>query len=192
MTALKHGGKLGLILLAGLLSTPPLTGEQRERTRANTSDPSSKSEEQSSEAKESSSKETNRTRDERLQSSAMSRVLKLLREAKRDPGPAIQVEEKGDTIIFKRPLPFGITTWTKKRSELTPKEQEILRAHQAKRAQDEPNEQQEPSAEATPAPVEAQQAGRAQDEPDEQQEPSAETAPAPVEAQQTEATDNRR
>ena len=165
MTASKHGGKLVLIVLAGLLSAPSVSAEQREQTRAKTSASSSKSEKKSSEAKESSSKETNRTRDERSQSSAMSRALKLLREAKRDPGPAIQVEEKGDTIIFNRPSPFGIMTWTKKRSELTPKEQEILRAHQAKQAQDEP---------------------------DEQQEPSAETAPAPVEAQQTEATDNRR
>ena len=110
MTASKYVGKPLLIVLAGLLSTPPVTAEQRERTLANTSEPSSKSEKPSSAAKESPSKETKRTPDKRLPSSAVSRVLKLLREAKRDPGPAIQVEEKGDPIVFKRASPFGLMT----------------------------------------------------------------------------------
>ena len=192
MTVLKYGGKLGLILLAGLLSTPPVTAQQREHPPANTSESSSQSGKQSSEAKESSSRTVKRASDERSQSSALSSVLKLLKEAERDPGPAIQIEERGDTIIFKRPTPFGLMTWTKKRSELTPKEQEILRAHQVRQAQDEPDEQQESSAEAVAAPVEARQGGQAQDEPDEQQEPSEEAAAAPVEERQTDANDDQR
>ena len=101
MTASKYVGKPLLIVLAGLLSTPPVTAEQRERTLANTSDPSSKSEKLSSAAKESPSKETKRTPDKRLPSSAVSRVLKLQSgKQNADPGPAIQVEEKGDTIVF--------------------------------------------------------------------------------------------
>ena len=186
MTVLKHGGKLELILLAVLLSTPPVTAEQREQPPANAPDSSSQSEGPSSEAKESSSGETKRTSGERSLPSAMSSVLKLLKEAKRDPGPAIQIEEKGDTIIFKRPSPFGLMTWTKKRSELTPDEQQMLRAHQARQAQDRPDEQQQPSGEAAPASVEEQQAEQAQDGPDEQQQPSGEAAPAPVEEQQAE------
>jgi hypothetical protein len=45
--------------------------------------------------------------------------------------PFIEVEEKGDTIIFQRRTPFGRQTWSKKRSELTPQEEEMMRAHKA-------------------------------------------------------------
>lgn len=48
--------------------------------------------------------------------------------------PYIEVEEKGDTIVFQRRSPFGLQTWRKKRSELTPEDEEMLRAHQAKQA----------------------------------------------------------
>jgi len=46
--------------------------------------------------------------------------------------PFVEVEEKGDKIVFKRRTPFGGQTWKKKRSELTPQEQEMLKVHQAK------------------------------------------------------------
>ena len=46
--------------------------------------------------------------------------------------PFVEVEEKGDTVVFKRRTPFGGQTWKKKRSELTPQEQEMLKVHQAK------------------------------------------------------------
>ncbi len=164
MTASKHGGKLVLIVLAGLLSAPSVTAEQRERTRANTSAPASKSEKPSSEAKDSSSIVT--------QGGAFERLLELLKQsqAKRDPRPFLDIEEKEDTIVFKHRTPFGLRTWTRKRSLLTPMEQKILRAHQARQAQ----------------------AKQAQDEPDEQQEPSSEAAPAGVEAKQIDANDDQR
>ncbi|MDA1312031.1 MAG: hypothetical protein O2968_01735 [Acidobacteria bacterium] len=50
--------------------------------------------------------------------------------------PYIEVEEKGDTIVFQRRSPFGLQTWRKKRSELTPEDEEMLRAHQAKQSAD--------------------------------------------------------
>ena len=152
MTASKYVGKPLLIVLAGLLSVPSVTAEHRDRTRENTSTSSSKSEKQSSEAKESSSKKT--------QGSAFDRLQKLFKEAKeagRSSKPFVEVEEKGDTIVFKHRTPFGLRTWTRKRSLLTPKEQEILRTYKPRQAQDEPDEQQEPSEEAAPAGIEAKQ-----------------------------------
>jgi len=38
----------------------------------------------------------------------------------------ISVEEKGDTITFRRKTPFGQSVWTRQRSELTPFDREIL------------------------------------------------------------------
>lgn len=150
MKASKHVGKLLLIVLAGLLSVPSVTAEQRERTRANTSASASKSEKQSS---------------KKTQGSAFERLQQLFKEAKeagRQSKPIVEIEEKGDTIVFKHLTPFGLRTWTKNRSLLTPKEQELLRTHQAKQAeakqaQGEADEQQEPSQEATPVSVEPQQ-----------------------------------
>jgi hypothetical protein len=152
MTASKHVGKLLLIVLAGLLSVPSVTAEQRERTRENASASVSKSEKQSPETKQPSSKKT--------QGSALERLQQLFKEAKesgRQSKPHVEVEEKGDTIVFKHLTPFGLRTWTKNRSLLTPKEQELLRAHQARQAQGERDKQQDPSEEATPAGVEPQQ-----------------------------------
>jgi len=58
----------------------------------------------------------------------------------------MQVEEKGDTIVFKRRTPFGVQAWTKKRSELTTEEQEMLRDHQAKQAEAKPTRPAAPAA----------------------------------------------
>lgn len=40
--------------------------------------------------------------------------------------PHVEVEEKGDTIIFKRKTPFGNQVWKKKRAELTAEERQLL------------------------------------------------------------------
>lgn len=152
MTASRHVGKLLLIVLAGLLSVPSVTAEQRERTRENASASASKSEKQSPEAKQSSSKKTQGSVFERLQ-----QLFKEAKESGRQSKPHVEVEEKGDTIVFKHRTPFGLRTWTKKRAQLTSQEQKFLRAHQAKQAQGEPDEQQDPSEEATPAGVEPHQ-----------------------------------
>ena len=145
MKASKHVEKLLLIVLAGLLSVPSVTAEQRERTRENASASASKSEKQSS---------------KKTQGSAFERLQQLFKEAKeagRQSKPIVEIEEKGDTIVFKHHTPFGLRTWTKNRSLLTPKEQELLRAHQARQDQGERDKQQDPSEEATPASVEPQQ-----------------------------------
>jgi hypothetical protein len=60
--------------------------------------------------------------------------------------PFIEVEEKGDTVIFQRRTPFGPQEWRKKRSDLTPQEEEMLRAHQAKQlSPDSGNDKPEPA-----------------------------------------------
>jgi hypothetical protein len=41
----------------------------------------------------------------------------------------------GDTIQFARPTPFGVTRWSKNKSDLTPDEQKIWDREQAKRNQ---------------------------------------------------------
>jgi hypothetical protein len=41
----------------------------------------------------------------------------------------------GDTIQFARPTPFGVTRWSKSKSDLTPDEQKIWDREQAKRNQ---------------------------------------------------------
>jgi hypothetical protein len=38
----------------------------------------------------------------------------------------VKAEENGDIITFRRKTPFGDSVWTRKRSELTPLEREIL------------------------------------------------------------------
>jgi hypothetical protein len=45
------------------------------------------------------------------------------------PAPAAKVVEDGDTYKFERSTPFGPVRWTRKKSELTPDEQEIVKAH---------------------------------------------------------------
>ena len=152
MTDSKHVGTLLLIVLGVLLSVPSVTAEQRERTRSNSSASAAKSEKQSPEADQSSSKKTQGSVFERLQ-----QLFKEAKESGRQSKPHVEVEEKGDTIVFKHHTPFGIRTWTKKRAQLTSQEQKFLRAHQAKQAQGEPDEQQEPSEEATPVGVEPQE-----------------------------------
>jgi len=49
--------------------------------------------------------------------------------AKRGPDLSLlRAEEKGDTITFRRKTPFGDSVWTRKRSELSPIEKDILAA----------------------------------------------------------------
>ena len=103
MTASKHVGKLLLIVLGVLLSVPSVTAEQRERTRSNSSASASKSEKQSPETKQSSSKKTQGSVFERLQ-----QLFKEAKESGRQSKPHVEVEEKGDTIVFKHHTPFGI------------------------------------------------------------------------------------
>ena len=42
--------------------------------------------------------------------------------------PLLRVEEKGDTVTFRRQTPFGDQVWKKKRAELTPEEQSLVEA----------------------------------------------------------------
>lgn len=44
----------------------------------------------------------------------------------------IKVEEKGDTLTFRRQTPFGDSVWKRRRGELTPFEREIVAAQAAK------------------------------------------------------------
>jgi hypothetical protein len=44
------------------------------------------------------------------------------------PDPRVRFEENGDTITFRRQTPFGDQVWTRKRSELTDAEKQILAA----------------------------------------------------------------
>ena len=54
-------------------------------------------------------------------------------EAPRPPDfSMVRVEEKGDTITFRRRTPFGDSVWTRQRGELTPLEREILAARDPK------------------------------------------------------------
>ena len=146
MTISGLGVKLGMMLLAGLLCTASVVGEQREGS-SNTARSSSESDKPSSEAKQPSSQKTKRTPFGRSKSNSEQKP-------KPDPPattPFMQVEEKGDSIVFKRRTPFGIQAWTKKRSEMTPEEQEMLRDHQAKQAEVKPAKRGAPSSKATPA-----------------------------------------
>ncbi len=65
------------------------------------------------------------------------------------PPPAssafVEVEEQGDTIVFKRRTPFGRQSWRKKRSELTSQEQEMLKVHRAKQSEDKTAAETEPA-----------------------------------------------
>jgi len=53
---------------------------------------------------------------------------------------AIRVEEKGDTFTFRRKTPFGESVWTRKRSELTAFDREVLAARDARAAQPPPQQ----------------------------------------------------
>ena len=70
------------------------------------------------------------------------------------PPPAsssfVEVEEQGDTIVFKRRTPFGRQSWRKKRSDLTPQEQEMLKVHRAKQSEDKAAAETEPAVSAGP------------------------------------------
>ena len=53
--------------------------------------------------------------------------------AKKTPDPSlVKAEAKGDTITFRRKTPFGESVWTRKRSDLTAYEKEILAAQPAR------------------------------------------------------------
>ena len=49
----------------------------------------------------------------------------------------IKVIDKGDTVRFERPSPFGPMGWEKKKSELTDEERRIFDAYKAKTQQNE-------------------------------------------------------
>lgn len=139
MTTTRLGIKAGFVLLVGLLCTSASFAVQDEKA---TSD----SDQQSSEAKDSSAEKTKRTPFGRSKATSE----KKPKSSAPATTPFMQVEEKGDSITFKRRSPFGVQAWTKKRSELTDEEQEMLQAHQAKQAKTEPSRPSAPSAKAAP------------------------------------------
>lgn len=139
--------KAGFVMLVGLFCTSALFAVQRDGDTSETARSSSESDQQSSETKDSSAKKTKRTPFGRSKSTREE-------EPKSSPPvttPFMQVEEKGDSVVFRRRTPFGVQAWTKKRSELTAEEQKMLRDHQAKQAEAEPTRPGAPSAKAAPA-----------------------------------------
>src|SRR5262249_47783083 len=63
--------------------------------------------------------------------------------ARRGPrvDPLLKIEENGDTVTFKRRTPFGEQVWSKKRSELTDLEKEMIEAQRtAPPADDKPGD----------------------------------------------------
>ncbi len=56
-----------------------------------------------------------------------------------DSGAAVKVIDKGDTVRFERPSPFGTMSWEKKKSDLTEEERKMVDA-QKKAAPDKPDE----------------------------------------------------
>lgn len=140
MTTTRRSIKAGFIVLIGLLCTSVSFAVQSETA---TSD----SDQQSSEAKNSSAEKTKRTPFGRSKSAGKEKP----KPSPPATTPFMQVEEKGDSIVFKRRTPFGIQAWTKKRSELTDEEQEMLRDHQAKQVEAKPTRPAAPAAKPAPA-----------------------------------------
>ena len=134
MTALNSRWSLVVVVLASMIVvSTPLSAAQKGPSRAKLP-PLSAEQAASSKAKaeQPPSKETRRTPFGETKSVAKA-ADKVAPPA---TSPFIEVEEKGDTIIFQRRTPFGRQTWSKKRSELTPQEEEMLRAHQARQSAD--------------------------------------------------------
>ena len=50
--------------------------------------------------------------------------------AEPDVGRFVEVEEQGDTIIFRRSTPFGKQVWKRQRSQLSDVEKKMLERHQ--------------------------------------------------------------
>ena len=146
MTVSKLGIKVAVILFAGLLCAPWSFAVQREEATADTEKQASEDGKKSSVADD-SAKKTTRTPFGRSKSASG----KKPKPAAPATTPFMQVEEKGDSVTFKRRTPFGVQAWTKKRSELTPEEQKMLRNHQAKQADSQPTKSSPTSAETTPA-----------------------------------------
>ena len=147
MMVTRLGIKAGFVVLVGLFCTSASFAVQRDGAASDTARSSSGSDQQSSETKDSSAKKTKRTPFGRSKSTSEE-------EPKPSPPvttPFMQVEEKGDSVVFRRRTPFGVQSWTKKRSELTAQEQDMLRDHQAKQAEAEPTRPAAPSVKAAPA-----------------------------------------
>jgi len=147
MTVTRLCIKAGFVVLVGLLCTSASFAVQRDGATSDTARSSSDSDEQSSETHDSTAKKTTRTPFGRSKSTS---------EKKPKPSPPattpfMQVEEEGDSIVFKRRTPFGVQAWTKKRSELTAEEKEMLRDHQAKQSKTEPSRPGASAAKAAPA-----------------------------------------
>lgn len=45
-------------------------------------------------------------------------------------GPELKAIDKGETVTFQRNTPFGVTSWDKKKADLTDEERHILEAQQ--------------------------------------------------------------
>ena len=50
--------------------------------------------------------------------------------AEQDVGRFVEVEEQGDTIIFRRSTPFGKQVWKRQRAQLSAVEKRMLERHQ--------------------------------------------------------------
>jgi len=135
-TVSKRGVRLGSVILTALLCTASLfaaqAGETRDKTAKTAKTAKPVAEKSSKDADDASSLETKRTPFGRSKSSSE----KKPEVSAPVTTPFMEVEEKGDDIVFKRRTPFGPQSWTKKRSDLTSEEQEMLRAHQSKRAEE--------------------------------------------------------
>lgn len=45
-----------------------------------------------------------------------------------------EIEERGDTVTFKKKTPFGVTSWTKQHADLTGEERQLLAEYKASKA----------------------------------------------------------
>ena len=57
-----------------------------------------------------------------------------------DPSAALKVTEEGDQLRFERRTPFGVSRWTKKKTELDELEQRAWEREQKRRAEARPKE----------------------------------------------------
>ncbi len=151
MNALKSRSSLAVVVVMGMLIavSAPLSAGQRGPSRTKMPRPSPESEKSSTgEVKQPAEKASRRTPFGKTKG-----VAKPNGPAPQAAtSPYMEVEETGDTIVFKRRTPFGQQTWKKKRSELNPQEEKMLRAHQAKQSDDSAAAKPEPaSAEASPS-----------------------------------------
>jgi hypothetical protein len=144
MTALNSRSSLAVVVLMGVLIalSAPLAAEQRGPSRT-------KMPRRSSESQKSATSEMKQPAEKASRRTPFGETKGAAKPDDPAPRPAtspyMAVEEKGDVIVFKRRTPFGQQTWKKKRSELNPQEEKMLRAHQAKQPDDSTADKPEPA-----------------------------------------------